>query len=249
MMRFVQFLCLVLSVTIAQPSQAASSLTHTGAAVAAKAKASELNPDDADAYVLRSAAEVDKGDLDGAIADGTKAIELDPNMRRPTSIGASRGGPKAIGTAPLPTAPKPSPSNRVMRMPMSCAVRREVDKGDWDGAMADGTRAIKLNPDDLNAYINRAIARKAQGDLDGAIADCTKTIALKPDAVNAYVLRSAAKVAKGDLTGAIADSTKAIALKPDNAEAYVNRGVAKSAKGDLDGAIADFTQGHRIQTG
>ena len=69
----------MLSIAVAQHANASSPVTRSGTTEAAKDKAVELNPDDADAYVLRSAVKVDKGDLDGAIADDTKAIELNPN--------------------------------------------------------------------------------------------------------------------------------------------------------------------------
>ena len=39
----------------------------------------QLNPDDTNAYSNRGAVFVSKGDYDRAIADFTKAIELDPN--------------------------------------------------------------------------------------------------------------------------------------------------------------------------
>jgi len=78
-MRAVQlFLFLILNVAVVQPDRAATPVASTGSAGTARDKTSELKSDDADAYALRCAAEVDKGDFDGAIADGTKAIELNP---------------------------------------------------------------------------------------------------------------------------------------------------------------------------
>ena len=44
-----------------------------------RTKASELKPEDAEAYVNRGVAKLAKRDLDGAIADFTKAIELKPD--------------------------------------------------------------------------------------------------------------------------------------------------------------------------
>ncbi len=56
-----------------------------------------------------------------------------------------------------------------------------LDRADWDGAMADATEAIRLNPDDANAYYNRAVARENKGDVDEAIADYTRGRDLAPD--------------------------------------------------------------------
>jgi len=116
------------------------------------------------------------------------------------------------------------------------------NEGDWDGAIADYSKAIELKPtDDIN-YFKRGVAKGHKGDFDGAIADFTKAIELKPqDAIN-YFKRSVAKENKRDLDGAIADCTKAIELNPTFAIAYSNRGNAKDKKGDSDGAIADYTK-------
>jgi tetratricopeptide (TPR) repeat protein len=116
------------------------------------------------------------------------------------------------------------------------------DKGDVNGAIADFTRAIELNPGFAVAYYDRGHAKQADGRFDDAITDDTKAIQLQPDLAVAYADRGIAKGAKGDLDGAIEDSTKAIELKPDIAVAYYNRARAKKAKGDLDGAIVDCTK-------
>jgi len=52
------------------------------------------------------------------------------------------------------------------------AIARHL-KGDLDGAIADYTKAIELNPDYELAYLNRGRAKHDKSNLDGAIADCT----------------------------------------------------------------------------
>jgi len=49
-----------------------------------------------------------------------------------------------------------------------------------DGALADFTKAIDLNPNDANAYFGLGIVKTAKGDIDGAKADYTKALKLKP---------------------------------------------------------------------
>src|SRR5208283_2227106 len=59
-------------------------------------------------------------------------------------------------------------------------------KGDWDGAIADYTKAIDLKPDFAIAYCSRGSAEAMKGEWDGAIADYTKALKLKPDLAEAY---------------------------------------------------------------
>jgi tetratricopeptide (TPR) repeat protein len=56
------------------------------------------------------------------------------------------------------------------------------DKGDTTRAIADYTRAMKLNPDDFWAYVLRASAYEQAGERDKAIADYKTAIARHPDA-------------------------------------------------------------------
>src|SRR5215470_4024011 len=116
----------------------------------------------------------------------------------------------------------------------------EKANGDFDGAIADYTRAIELDPKYAAAYSDRGNAKQAKGDLDGAIADCNRAIELDPKDAMAHKNRGVAKKLKGDLEGAIADYTRAVQLDPKFAAAYFHRGIAKQAKGDLKGAIGDI---------
>ena len=59
-------------------------------------------------------------------------------------------------------------------------------QGDYDGAIADFTKAIELNPQLAEPYNNRGTARLHKHDLDGAIADYAKAIELNPQFADAY---------------------------------------------------------------
>ena len=62
-----------------------------------------------------------------------------------------------------------------------------------DDAVADYDEAIRLKPDDTEAYLNRGIAKAALGRYDDAIADYDEAIHLKPDLAAAYYNRGIAK--------------------------------------------------------
>ena len=88
--------------------------------------------------------------------------------------------------------------------------------------------AIRLNPDDANAYYNRGLAKDKLGQHFAAIADYDIAIRLNPDDAIAYYNRGLTKGKLDQYLAAIADYDNAIRLNPDHAIAYLNRGVAKA---------------------
>jgi tetratricopeptide (TPR) repeat protein len=106
-----------------------------------------------------------------------------------------------------------------------------------DRAIADYDEAIRLNPEDADAYSNRGNAYFHKGDFDRAITDYDEAIRLNPEFADAYHNRGSAYFHKGDSDRAIADYDEAIRLNPEDADAYSNRGNAYFHKGDFDRAI------------
>lgn len=93
----------------------------------------------------------------------------------------------------------------------------KLKSGDLNGAIADFTEAIDLNPEDGDAYLKRARAKSAKEDLNGAIADFTRVIELDPKNYNAYQERANEKFLKNDLDGAVADYNCATELSDKQA--------------------------------
>ncbi len=204
--------------------------------------APEAIPSNAREYLARGESRMYKDDAQGAIADFTKAIELDPQfvdgysgraLARLTTNdldGSLADANKAIEINP--------------RSAEAYLVRGSVrlHRLDLDGSIADLSRAIELNPKAIAAWHERGVARNSRGDLDGGIADLSKAIALHPFGVNTYKERGAARRKQGDLQGATADFNKVIDLNPNDPEAYNKRGEARLDKGDKTGALADFNK-------
>ena len=115
----------------------------------------------------------------------------------------------------------------------------------YQGAIADATQAIALNPgnpDNWSAYNMRGMAHLLLQQYVEAARDWEKARQFNLPReflhLNLYSRGDALRLA-GDLTGAIAECTKSIQLFP-TPEAYDNRGMAYSLKGDKDLAMADF---------
>jgi len=113
---------------------------------------------------------------------------------------------------------------------------------DFEGAIENFYRAIKLKPNYANAYNNRANVRHELGDDSGAIDDYTEAILLNPNCAGFHRNRGIISCKLGDYRGARADHTRAIQLNPGYAQAYNERGLACSYLGDLEEALKDFTQ-------
>ena len=117
----------------------------------------------------------------------------------------------------------------------------KYEAGNYQGAIADYTKAIEINPQNATAYNNRGSAKDDLGDYQGAIDDYDKAIEINPQNADAYNNRGVAKGNLEDYQGAIADYTKAIEIDPQHANAYGNRGFSKGVGfQDSDGACSDF---------
>jgi tetratricopeptide (TPR) repeat protein len=117
---------------------------------------------------------------------------------------------------------------------------------DFQGAIADYTEAIRLNPNFVEAYNNRGLARDELKDFQGAINDYTQAIKINPNYAKAYSNRGLVRKELKDFQGAINDYNQAIKIDPNYAPAYFNRGVVRYELKDLKGAVADYTQAIKI---
>jgi tetratricopeptide (TPR) repeat protein len=122
----------------------------------------------------------EKGDLDRAISDFTRAIRLNPkdaytfNNRGQTYYAKGRLG-RAIADY-----------NRAIRTDPQAATaffNRGIwyhEQGNLDRAIADYTRAARINPQDPAVFFKRSQAHYERGDLDRAIVDYRRAIRLDP---------------------------------------------------------------------
>jgi tetratricopeptide (TPR) repeat protein len=116
------------------------------------------------------------------------------------------------------------------------------NKGQLDQAISYFTKAIKINPDYVEAYFNRGNVYDSKGQYDQAIKDFNKILEINPNYVKAYQDLGIAHTEKGQYDQAISYFTKAIKINPNYAEAYFSRGITYSRKGNYNQAVTDFTK-------
>jgi tetratricopeptide (TPR) repeat protein len=90
-------------------------------------------------------------------------------------------------------------------------------KGEIDTAIDFYDRAIRRNPDLVDAYNNRGADRRRQGNLEAAIADFSEVIRLRPNDSAGYYNRATTYLMAGNVQQALADYDPAIRHASDYA--------------------------------
>ena len=152
-----------------------------------------------------------KSDLEEAIANYSKAIELDPNyaeayLSRGIARAANNSLDGAIADFTKIIEMKP-PSNLVLPAAFFNRGLARERKGDYDGSIEDYTNALRLNPR-AKTYTTRCGARNSKRDFTGAVADCTRALEIDNRDANAYNNRGVARYWTEDLDGSIGDDAR-----------------------------------------
>jgi tetratricopeptide (TPR) repeat protein len=113
--------------------------------------------------------------------------------------------------------------------------------------MDDYDRAIKIAPDNAEAYYERGGGYLKYDREELALADYTRAIAIDPNYADALINRGSIYVRKGDFFNAFQDYDKAIGANPRKALAYTVRGEAYAKKGDREHALADFRKALQLE--
>jgi len=197
-------------------------------------------PNSAINYFEHGNKKYDRGDLDGAITDFTRAIEISSH---PAFSKLDRNRLAAGGNAFSDSDDPAGNVNVIDPFTAQALISRGLaflKKGDVDHALADFDHAIRINPGFAEAYVDRGGVRYAQGDTERALADWNKAIRLNSKLAAAYLDRGALFIQMGKIDAACADLDKAIALDRKEAKAYGHRGFAWMLRKDFDRAISDF---------
>ncbi len=147
-------------------------------------------------------------DYDKAIADCSKAIELDPTLAEAYSYRGrafNEKGDFGKGIADCSKAIELDPNDYDAYHNRGFSY---YGKKDYDKAITDWSKVIELRPDFSIPYEYRGLAYNAKRDYDKAIADWSKAMELDPREGLLYKYRCCAYITKGDYDKAWADAKK-----------------------------------------
>jgi len=111
--------------------------------------------------------------------------------------------------------------------------------GENDKAVAEATRAIELEPGEVDAYVCRSDSYNHLGEPGKALADCNKGLELDTQDGALYCNRGEAQILLRKYFAAIKDLNLATELIPSHGEAYYFRGLAYEKLRNKTAAAAD----------
>jgi tetratricopeptide (TPR) repeat protein len=120
------------------------------------------------------------------------------------------------------------------------AGRRFMYDRNYEAALAEFNKMIRLAPYLGAAYLGRAEVYYGMGSPELALADLDRALGHDPRLSSGYLLRGRIRTELGDVDGALSDFGRKMLIQGDNAEFYLCRGVCLAKKGQLAEAAADF---------
>jgi tetratricopeptide (TPR) repeat protein len=117
---------------------------------------------------------------------------------------------------------------------------KSASMGEMKDAIGRFDRAIAINPQYFQAYIERGNVKDAIHDYPGAIADYTSAISIDPKAAPAYYNRGTVLSQSGKHEAAIVDYKKAIAINPQYPQAHLNLANELDDLNDVAGALSNY---------
>ena len=114
------------------------------------------------------------------------------------------------------------------------------ESNDHKQAIEKYTEAIRLNPNNFYAYLNRAFSRHQIKDNPGAWDDLNRALEINPNHGIASYNRAIVNWKLGHQLSSIKDYSRAINKDIELKNAYAVRGILKSNIGDAEGACSDW---------
>jgi tetratricopeptide (TPR) repeat protein len=243
-------------------------------ALAAYTEANRLNKDYFPPYLNRAGLLRRKGDLEGAVAEYRKVVEVDPASTYLLADALLAKGDLAGAIAAYHSAIKIDPTSNIFYSSLGVAMLRL--KGDTaKDPVAACREALELYPTMPAAHVALGVALHNKSDRVGAIAAFQRALELYPTMggaahvalgnalqdnviashhAKAYIwlaraLAQPTNAGKEDLAAALAAYSKAIELWPKNFDAWRDRGEIYRRLGQRDNALGDYTKAIRLVPG
>lgn len=121
-----------------------------------------------------------------------------------------------------------------------------LKRKDYDTAIARLSDAIRLPPDDAEAWSARGEAHAHKGDSAPALLDCAESLKLAPGSSKVYRRCGNVHYIARDYRSAITNYDVAIQLDPHSAVTYLDRGIAYSRLEQTDRSIADYDEALKL---
>jgi tetratricopeptide (TPR) repeat protein len=209
-------------------------------------KAIQLNPRNSKAFFGRADCKLMTHDMEGALKDYTRSIELGPKEPGVEKAYNNRGIARQYVGDEIGAF---SDYDRAIALNSSYAAaynNRGVifdKRGKPDLALKDFDRAILLDPFQSAAFTGRGNIRFRRNLVDEALADYRKSIDLDPSAAAPYIVRGALYGLKNKWEMALADLRTAIEM--DSEPARIGAGILGVAFNDIDKYIAAYAKNAR----
>lgn len=113
-----------------------------------------------------------------------------------------------------------------------------------NGDLSDVNQALKIDPNNAEAFALRGVIEFKEGNNSKALADLDKSLELNPNIAINYSSRASIKTSTKDLKGALMDFDQAIKLEPKNPLYYFNKGLLEMNQLTipLENTLQDFTK-------
>ncbi len=217
-------------------------------AVALKLDSAEAKKIQAEAYSLRAEIRVERQELQAAVEDCTRALELDPQS---TLILCQRAAlqndlklfDQAFSDCEAVLAHDAGSESARVERGIAHYGRRE-----YSPSLADLEFVLLNRPDSWRALTYRGLVRLEMGEIESSISDLGKVLQEQPDHVVALTGRARAYRKRGDLAEAIQDCERLLLIQPRSGAGHWIRGVSLYDLGQIDEAIADLVAAAEIDS-
>lgn len=201
----------------------------------------EVTSQTAEAYFERGKGWYLKGNQRNAIADFSKAIELDPKfIQAYNGRGICYNNNGDVDKAIIDYTKAISIDANYVKAYSNRGVCFQTKK-EFSKAIADYTQALIIDPKFHFAYANRAECYKIQNKIDEAIVDYTKAIGISPPNEYYYTSRGDCYADLKEWSKALADHATAIQINDKYSPAYSNRARCHVELEEFSKAIQDYS--------